>query len=153
MCAAQVEVRPHSAKLSRGRVSHRQISPIKSGPQPIVTAQGRIRGRMPIVLPLPAIGRSHLGNPGSSDKHQLIGNIGLTYDTDRGSSMTNINWFAGVDAKNEGRVFRGPNPGEFRPGTAGLAPPHPQRFWLTGFGSRYNLELAVEHEDQFRWQC
>ncbi len=40
------------------------ISPIKSGPQPIVTAQGRIRSPMPIVLPLSAIGRSHLGNPG-----------------------------------------------------------------------------------------
>ena len=33
-------------------------------PQPIVTAQGRNRVRMPIVLPLSAIGRSHLGNPG-----------------------------------------------------------------------------------------
>ncbi len=32
--------------------------------QPIVTAQGRVRGRMPSVLPLSAIGRSHLGNPG-----------------------------------------------------------------------------------------
>ncbi len=30
---AQVEVCPHSAKWSRGRVFHRQISPIKSGPQ------------------------------------------------------------------------------------------------------------------------
>ncbi len=64
VCAAQVEVRPHSAKWSRGQVSHRQISSIKSGPQPTVTAQGRIRGRMPTVLPLSAIGRSHLGNPG-----------------------------------------------------------------------------------------
>ncbi len=58
-------VRPHRAKWSRGRVAHRQISPIKSGPQPIVTAQGRFRGRMPIVLPLSAIGgRSHLGTLG-----------------------------------------------------------------------------------------
>jgi len=64
VCAAQVEVRPHSAKWSRGRVSHRLIGPIKSGPRPIVTAQGRNRGRMPSVLPLSAIGRSHLGNPG-----------------------------------------------------------------------------------------
>ncbi len=38
--------------------------PIKSRPQPIVTAQGRIQARMPIVLTLSAIGRSHLGNPG-----------------------------------------------------------------------------------------
>ncbi len=30
-CAAQVEVRTHSAKWSQCRVSHRQISPIKSG--------------------------------------------------------------------------------------------------------------------------
>ncbi len=29
-----------------------------------MTAQDRIRGRMPVVLPLSAIGRSHLGNPG-----------------------------------------------------------------------------------------
>jgi len=64
VCAAQVDVRPHSAKWSRGRVSHRPISPIKSRPRPIVTAQGRNRVRMPIVLPLSAIGRSHLGNPG-----------------------------------------------------------------------------------------
>ena len=48
-----------------GRGFDRQISPIKSGPQPIVTAQGRIRSRMPIVLPLSAIARSGLGNPGS----------------------------------------------------------------------------------------
>ncbi len=47
-----------------GRVFHRQISPIKSGPQPIVTAQGRIRGRMPIVLPLSVTGRSDLGKFG-----------------------------------------------------------------------------------------
>ncbi len=33
-------------------------------PRPIVTAQGRNRVRMPIVLSLSAIGRSHLGNPG-----------------------------------------------------------------------------------------
>ncbi len=64
VCAAQAEVRPHGAKWSRGRVSHRQINPIKSGPQSIATAQGRIRGRIPMVLPLAAIGRSHLGNLG-----------------------------------------------------------------------------------------
>ncbi|MCZ6718524.1 MAG: hypothetical protein O6944_05150, partial [Gammaproteobacteria bacterium] len=51
-----------------GRAFDRKISPIKSGPQPIVTAQGRIRGRMPIVPPLSAIGRSHLGNPCLLDK-------------------------------------------------------------------------------------
>ncbi len=66
MCAAQVEVRPHSAKWPQCRDFHRQISPIKSGPQPIVTARGRICARMPIVLPLSATGRSHLGNPGSA---------------------------------------------------------------------------------------
>ncbi len=48
----------------RGRVSHRQISPIKSGIQPIVPVQGRIRGRMPIVLPMSATGMSHLGTSG-----------------------------------------------------------------------------------------
>ena len=53
-----------TVKWSRGRVSHRQISLIESGPRPIVTAQDRIRGRMPTVLPLSAIERSHLGNPG-----------------------------------------------------------------------------------------
>ena len=36
--SAQVEVHPHSANGSRGRVSHRPINPIKSGPRPIVTA-------------------------------------------------------------------------------------------------------------------
>ena len=44
-------------------LSHHQISPIETGSQPIMTARGRIRGRMPIVLRLSAIGRSHLGNP------------------------------------------------------------------------------------------
>ena len=63
-CGARLEVRPHRAKGSRGRVSHRRISPIENGPRPIVTAEGRIRGRMPIVLPLSAIGRSHPGNVG-----------------------------------------------------------------------------------------
>ncbi len=48
----------------QGRVSYRQISPIKSEPQLIVTAQDRITGRMPIVLPLSPIGRHHLRNPG-----------------------------------------------------------------------------------------
>ena len=61
------EVRPHSVKWQPGRVSHRQISPIKSRPQPIVTVQGRIRGRMAIVLPLSAtpgvIGGSRLHEP------------------------------------------------------------------------------------------
>ncbi len=64
VCAAQVEVRLHSAKWSRGRVAHRPISPIKSGPRPIVPVQGRIRGRMHIVLTMSATGRSHLGNLG-----------------------------------------------------------------------------------------
>ena len=40
------------------------IIPIKSGPQPIVTAQGRIRGRISVVLQFSASGRNHLGNPG-----------------------------------------------------------------------------------------
>ena len=48
----------------RSSASHRQTSLIKSGPRTIVTAHSRIRDRMPIVLPLSAIGRSHLGNPG-----------------------------------------------------------------------------------------
>jgi hypothetical protein len=64
MRAARGDVRPRSVRWSRGWVSHCQISPIESGPLPIVTAQGRIRGRMPIVLPLSPIGRSHPGNPG-----------------------------------------------------------------------------------------
>ncbi len=54
-----------------GRAFDRQIGPIKSGPRPIVTAQGRIHGRMPIVLPLSAIGRSHLGDPGLIDLEQI----------------------------------------------------------------------------------
>ena len=33
-------------------------------PWPIEPVQGRIRGRMPIVLTLSAIGGGHLGNPG-----------------------------------------------------------------------------------------
>ena len=63
ICAAQVGVRPPHAKWSRGRVSHRQISPIESAPQPIVAAQGQIRGRMLIVVSFSVIGSSHLGNP------------------------------------------------------------------------------------------
>ena len=62
VCAAQVEVRPHSAIWIRGRVSHRQISPIKSGPQPIVTVQGRSSRSDAHCA---TIGRSHLENPGS----------------------------------------------------------------------------------------
>ena len=38
---------PPSAKWSRDRVAHGKIGPIESGPRPIVTTQGRIRGRMP----------------------------------------------------------------------------------------------------------
>ena len=34
---------PWQCEWSRARDSHRQISPTKSGPQPIVTAQDRIR--------------------------------------------------------------------------------------------------------------
>ena len=55
---------PPHAKWSRGGVARRQISPIKSGPRPIETLQGRVRSRMPIVLPLLEICRIHLGNPG-----------------------------------------------------------------------------------------
>ncbi len=55
---------PYQCKMVTGRVAHRQISSVKSGPRPIVPVQGPIRDRMPIVLPLSAIGRSHLGNPG-----------------------------------------------------------------------------------------
>jgi hypothetical protein len=40
------------------------IHPDQVRPQPIMTAQGRIRGRMPILLSLSAVGRSHLGYPG-----------------------------------------------------------------------------------------
>ena len=59
-------VLPWSCQSRARMVTRRQckISPITSGPRPIVTAQGRIRGRMPIALPLSAIGRSHPGNPG-----------------------------------------------------------------------------------------
>ena len=64
VCAAQVEVLPPNAEWSPGRASYHQISPIKCGLQPIMTAQGRIRGRMPIQLSLSAAGRSNLGNPG-----------------------------------------------------------------------------------------
>ncbi len=71
VCAAQVEVRPHSAKWSGGRGSHRPISPVKSGPRPIVPAQGRIRVRMPVMLPLSAIGRSHPENPHSASGRNL----------------------------------------------------------------------------------
>ena len=60
----RLDGKPWQCEWSRARVSHRQISPIKSGPRPIVTAQDRIRGRMPTVLALSAIERSHLGNPG-----------------------------------------------------------------------------------------
>ncbi len=51
-----------------GRAFDRQISPIKSGPRPIVTAQGRIRGRMPTVLPSSAIGQGALW-----DRHNEAG--------------------------------------------------------------------------------
>ena len=47
----------------RRRASHHQISPIKCGLQPIPTVQGRIRGRMPILLPLLLVERSNPGNP------------------------------------------------------------------------------------------
>ena len=60
----EAEVRPPNAEWSPGRASHHQISPIKCRLQPIMTAQGRIRGRMPILLSLSAAGRSNLGNPG-----------------------------------------------------------------------------------------
>ena len=56
------QVRPHNAEWSPGRASHHQISPIKCGLQPIMTAQGRIRGRMPILLSLSTVGRSNPGN-------------------------------------------------------------------------------------------
>ena len=48
---------------NKGINSHHPISPIKNGPRPIVTTQGRNSVRMPLVLPMSAIGRSHLGNP------------------------------------------------------------------------------------------
>ena len=75
VCAAQVEVRPHNAEWSPGRASHHQISPIKCGLQPIMTAQGRIRGRMPILLSLSAAGRSNPGNPGSSGPIARSGSV------------------------------------------------------------------------------
>ena len=50
--------------LTKGVGGLFQISPIKSEPRPIEPAQGRIRSRMPIVLPLLARGRSDLGNLG-----------------------------------------------------------------------------------------
>ena len=74
VCAAQVEVRPHNAEWSPGRASHHQISPIKCGLQPIMTAQGRIRGRMPILRSLSAAGRTNPGNPGlSTTSRRIIG--------------------------------------------------------------------------------
>ena len=39
----RLDGKPWQCEWSRARVSHRQISPTKSGPQPIVTAQDRIR--------------------------------------------------------------------------------------------------------------
>ena len=57
-----LRVRPHSVKWSRGWVAHRQISSIKSGPRPIVPVPGRIRGRMPIVLPMSATGGEPSGD-------------------------------------------------------------------------------------------
>ena len=52
---------------SRGRVSHRPFSQIKSRPRPLVTAQGRIRGRLPIRATI--IGDSELP---SGDNPDLI---------------------------------------------------------------------------------
>jgi len=72
VCAARVEVRHHSAKSSRGRVSHRQINPIESGPRPIVTDQGQTRSETPFVLRLSATTGSHLGNPGPIQKWALV---------------------------------------------------------------------------------
>ena len=46
---------------ARRRASHHQISPIKCGLQPITTVQGRIRGWMPILLPLSLVERSKSG--------------------------------------------------------------------------------------------
>ena len=44
-------IAPSQCELVAGPGSHRPTSPIKSGPRPIVTAQGRVRVRIPIVLP------------------------------------------------------------------------------------------------------
>ncbi len=53
-CDAEKEMAREARDLAREIV----------GARITVTAQGRIGGRMPIVLPLSAIGRSHLGDPG-----------------------------------------------------------------------------------------
>ena len=53
----------HRVLKNRGINSRCPISPVSSGPRPIVKARGRNRGPMPIVLPLLAIGRGHLRNP------------------------------------------------------------------------------------------
>ena len=67
-----VHVIPGARRATRNHCRHaprrrpdRQISPIKSGPQLIVTAQDRNCGRMLIGLPLSATGCSYLGNLGS----------------------------------------------------------------------------------------
>ena len=66
--AVQVDVRPRGANWSRGWISRRPISPIMSEPRPVATAEGGKRSRMPIALPLSAIGTSPIGNPGQ-DNH------------------------------------------------------------------------------------
>ena len=53
-----------------GRFIHRQFSPIKSGPQPIVRAQCRIRARIPIV---PTIVRDWEVSSGESRFEPLFG--------------------------------------------------------------------------------
>ena len=58
--------RKHSDQFPAALPPKADIIPhcIKSGLQPIEPMQGRIRSRMPIVPPLSASGRNHLGNPG-----------------------------------------------------------------------------------------
>ena len=57
------EVCPHSAKCSQGRVSHRQVSPIKSGPQPVVQLRGGFAVGCPLCYHCQRLGAAIWGIP------------------------------------------------------------------------------------------
>ena len=63
VCAAQVEVRPHNAEWSPGRASHHQISPIKCGLQPIMTAQAGFAVGCPFCYHCRRLGEAIRGIP------------------------------------------------------------------------------------------
>jgi hypothetical protein len=73
VCTEKVEVGPHGAKWSRGRASHCPISPIESGPRPIVTAQGRNCGRMPSRATIPGGWRESSGESGVKGARRIDG--------------------------------------------------------------------------------